>query len=96
MNITSNDNKLNLPSSINDDHCTVNNRENINAHDKLNNKNNFIVVNRKSYEQKNNHQSPIEKQYLRSCEVFISILITIFLLISVALIIYQILKHFIP
>ncbi|CAF0898480.1 unnamed protein product [Rotaria sordida] len=71
------------------------NLKEIDKNDQLLNKNNYLFQSFNSYKSRNNHQSPIEQQNFRSCQTFISILISLFFLISITIIVYQISKYFI-
>jgi len=71
----------------------------------INNKSNFLSLNNtkknnlfqnlKPYRQINNSQSPIEQQFYRACFNFITILISLFILISITILVYYISKYFI-
>jgi hypothetical protein len=49
----------------------------------------------KPYRQTSKHQSPIEQQHYRSCLNLITILISLFLLISITIGVYHIVRYFI-
>jgi hypothetical protein len=64
-------------------------------HNKVLNEKKYLSQSLKPYKQTNNHQSPIEQQHYRSRLNLITILISIFILISITIGMYHIFKYFI-